>query len=293
MSGITPSDQLFTRGVGLLTDFRGKNTLGTVKKMPYAAQLAAVDEVLRTAYAMREMLLTAGKMVPVVAHTRNAPGNSAGVGLINGVVKAVNLMPPPAQPYSGEVGRPWRVDKTRHDLPASPPLPHRDDAGHSMIARQAGLAVPASSLPHSEGKGREAFAVQARGDVPSSSLPNRDGHGARTTVPSRPTDLFPRPSRPLTATERASNIRVAAVMAKSIFDTFKMTDGKVIGDVRLRELHGYRKAARVEAFLAERILKNHVHADQNKRVRDVETAASIAAIIKRAEKESSNERIPA
>jgi hypothetical protein len=93
--------------------------------------------------------------------------------------------------------------------------------------------------------------------------------------------LTARPVREPSAEDRAAASRVANSIALTIFDSFKVRDGRPIGDVRFGELKRMMSANAIEAAVIRQILE-HGDAPHDARVRDLLKTEQLQRMIQRA-----------
>jgi hypothetical protein len=79
----------------------------------------------------------------------------------------------------------------------------------------------------------------------------------------------------------AAAAAVAKSVALTILDTYRIRDGRAIGDVRFGELEHLRSANAMEASLIRQI-QRHATASHDARVRDVVKAKDLQRMIQRA-----------
>lgn len=89
------------------------------------------------------------------------------------------------------------------------------------------------------------------------------------------------PVREPSASQRAAAASVANAIAVTVLDTYRVRDGRAIGDVRFGELERLRSANAQEASLIRQI-QRHAVADHDQRVRDVVKAEELNRMIQRA-----------
>lgn len=93
--------------------------------------------------------------------------------------------------------------------------------------------------------------------------------------------LTARPVREPSAEDRAAASRVATSIALTVFDSFKVRDGRAIGDVRYGELRRMMSANATEAAVIRQIL-DHGDAPHDARVRDIIKTEQLQRMIQRA-----------
>jgi hypothetical protein len=164
------------------------------------------------------------------------------------------------------------------EIAAHPPRDTNDDAaGLCMRAEKASERLPAASSPELNGGGRAASA----------------SNGQTNGAPSRETDAPPlghnKPPRFMPGHARRGAEAMTAVQhvaAKTLLDTFKVRDGRPVGDVLFKELDGMRAANAREASVLRAIQLHTANAESTDRVRDIVSPAHLEAIVAAATEES-------
>lgn len=162
---------------------------------------------------------------------------------------------------SGEAlrgGANLELPDNRHSAGAPAAQPHDDDVGHTACAplRQRTLAPSSSPIPSGGGQRCSAY------------RPALDAAPARK----------PNPPRGLSAIAS-----VQPTMARSILDTFKLRDGRVLGDVQWCELPLIAAENDRESRVLRAIHGYARNVDPSARVRDVVKPAFVENAIKTAE----------
>lgn len=147
-----------------------------------------------------------------------------------------------------------------------------------------GQSSPASDgqVPHAdasrtnEGEGQSSDADNAGLKFPDPS-PQRNGagqvaHADKATLP------MPRPVSPSYITAAKSGAKSVAI---TVLDSFKVRDGRSLGDVRFGELESLRFENAREASIIRQIQK-HCTADANAKVRDIINTDTLQRMIQRA-----------
>jgi hypothetical protein len=166
----------------------------------------------------------------------------------------------------------------QHAVAAPPRDTDDDEAGLTRPAEAARDLVPAASSPELDGGSQVIYA-------PAGPLP---------CAPSRETETAPplghnKPPRftPGHARRGASAIAsVQHVATKTLLDTFKVRDGRVIGDLLFKELEGLRAANAKEAAVLRAVQHHTANAAPMHRVRDIVSPDTFAAIVASAEEEA-------
>jgi hypothetical protein len=115
---------------------------------------------------------------------------------------------------------------------------------------------------------------------------DRKGIAAPPANVSRPQEhahhmLTARPVREPSAQDRAAGARVALTVAVTVFDSFKVRDGRGIGDVRFGELRRMMNTNAREAAVIRQILE-HGDAPHDAQVRDIIKTDHLQRMIQRA-----------
>lgn len=118
--------------------------------------------------------------------------------------------------------------------------------------------------------------VQAR--HAAASPPPRDGAGQPHAGALGP---IARPAREPSPAQRAAAASVARTVAVTVLDTYRIRDGRAIGDVRFGELERLRSANAAEASLIRQI-QRHATAGHDALVRDVVKADDLQRMIQKA-----------
>jgi hypothetical protein len=142
-----------------------------------------------------------------------------------------------------------------------------------------GLASVAHPRQPLEGEtGQSPDVSDGRCAIARSPSPDRgrEGHSGRAmAIASLP------PVREPSAAQRKVGASVAKVLAVSVLDTFKVRDGRSIGDVRYGELDRLRSSNVHEAAVIK-LIQKHAQADSNMRVRDVVKPDDLQRMIQKA-----------
>lgn len=162
---------------------------------------------------------------------------------------------------SGEAlrgGANLELPDNRHSASAPAAHPHDDDAGHSRRARSGQEDPAPSSLPVPSGGGHVKDATRRLADASPARKSN--------------------PPRGL-----AAIASVQQTMARSILDTFKLRDGRALGDVQWSELLHIAAANDRESRVLRAVYGYAHNVDPSSRVRDVVRPAFVEDAIKSAE----------
>lgn len=152
------------------------------------------------------------------------------------------------------------ADKATYALP-TPRAPNDSDTGHAAHADNATCNTPASLSPHDDAEGHLIHADGAKISSPSALSPHgSEGH-------SRGADKATQPLPP--ASGRAAVMRAATNIARSVLDSFKVRDGRPIGDLAFCELENMRFDNAREAAVIRQIQRHYANAPGNALVRDL------------------------
>jgi hypothetical protein len=178
----------------------------------------------------------------------------------------------------------------------------REGVGQMRIADGQARGAHPSRDTNADGAGQKVYASQASAPVPAPSSPelNGGGHGSVASdgqsgcAPSREAEAAPplghnKPPRFTPGHARRGASAIAAVQhvaTKTLLDTFKVRDGRVIGDLLFKELEGLRAANAKEAAVLRAVQHHTANAAPMHRVRDIVSPDTFAAIVARAEEEA-------
>lgn len=154
------------------------------------------------------------------------------------------------------------ADKATYALP-TPRAPNDSDTGHTTTAvtNKAKWPAPASLSPNDNAEGHLIHADGAKISSPSALSPHgSEGH-------SRGADKATQPLPP--ASGRAAVMRAATNIARSVLDSFKVRDGRPIGDLAFCELENMRFDNAREAAVIRQIQRHYANAPGNALVRDL------------------------
>lgn len=176
-----------------------------------------------------------------------------------------------------------------------PSLSNADRAGQQSVARRAGMEMPARSAPSQnsveDDEGHTNLALKDSHVLPSPSSPQADREGpirpaatAGITLPSRSAPALTS-SSPYRPTLRGFDViaRRQPVLQRSLMETYRLSDGALVGSLRWHELLKRAKAKEIDARVL-RYLSGHVaNADSLAFVRDVVSDAVLAQAVAYAE----------
>ena len=156
---------------------------------------------------------------------------------------------------------------------------HTHDAasGHISAAEKAMLDMPGSASTKRSGEGQVAVADKAILGSPSAAATERNRAG-QASLADKAIERVPRPVSPaylVAARGRSQEI------ARSVLDSFRVRDGRAIGDVFMADLPALEAANNREAILV-RLLQRHVaNPPLGARVRDIVKAADLEKMIQK------------
>lgn len=90
------------------------------------------------------------------------------------------------------------------------------------------------------------------------------------------------------AAQRAATTRIKLEMAKTVLDSFKVSDGRSIGDVRFFELPILRRKSQREAYVLDQLSRHVANAPATAYVRDIIKATELEVILRNSESHISN-----
>lgn len=144
---------------------------------------------------------------------------------------------------------------------ATPRAPNDSDKGHTAFADKATETTPASLSPHDDADGRAMRADKANVQLHSASSP----HGSEGQTMTADKAKLGTPS----ASSRAAVMRAATNIARSVLDSFKVRDGRAIGDLAFCELENMRFDNAREAAVIQQIQRHYANAPGNALVREL------------------------
>ena len=157
-------------------------------------------------------------------------------------------------------GHSFRAKKANHWAP-TPRAPNDSDTGQIDHADKAMVDSPVSLSPNDDADGHPRYADKAKETAPSASSPHgSEGHlsDADKASPSFPS-----------ASGRAAVMRAATNIARSVLDSFKVRDGRPIGDLAFCELETLRFDNAREAAVIRQIQRHYANAPGNALVREL------------------------
>lgn len=212
---------------------------------------------VRLNIAIAEFMNNGGTEARAIALVRAAYERARQGHLVN-ADKATYALPTPRAPNDSDKGHYELADEAKVTAPAS--LSPNDDAeGLGSRSDKASTVLPTASSPN-EGKGQSGNADKAIGNLPAPSPHGSEGH-------SRGADKATQPLPP--ASGRAAVMRAATNIARSVLDSFKVRDGRPIGDLAFCELENMRFDNAREAAVIRQIQRHYANAPGNALVRDL------------------------
>lgn len=150
------------------------------------------------------------------------------------------------------------------------------DGGRTGSAAEAREVMPTAPRTDDDAKGRRNSADEAIVRVPASS-PERNGAG-HDRFADKAASGMPRPvSQSYIAAAKAG----AQKIATTVLDSYKVRDGRPIGDIRIGELERLRSANAMEAAVLRQIQRLG-YADPNMTVRMIVDHDTLARMIQKA-----------
>lgn len=172
-----------------------------------------------------------------------------------------------------------RADKAL-DEPPAPLQSESEEAGHSSTADKATVEGPASSEPQAatgQYRGAERAIAHAPVVAPQGERPGQPLRVDKATI------VAPAPLSPSPGYLRAA-LRAAPSVARSVLDSFKVRDGRPIGDVPWSGIDRLIAANSREAHLLA-LIRQHINgtpADPNTPLRELIDADMLARLIQKA-----------
>ena len=124
------------------------------------------------------------------------------------------------------------------------------------------------------------------------AVPHSTAEGHEMAARQRATSIAPSAGRDPTQVQIAAAKSVALHTARTVFDSFRVRDGRSIGDVRWHEIERLRATNAQEASSVLWQLQRHcVPANQDAKVREVVKAAELERMIQRAAEPTPKQRV--
>lgn len=145
-----------------------------------------------------------------------------------------------------------------------------DLSGRAIVQQDSNQGLPARQ-PNDDEEGQRPIADLAAECVPTSSSPVRGKKGQAFTDAQTTFAPAAKPkSKPAAAKRGADAIAsVQSTVRKTLLDTWKVLDGRVIGDITFGELDKLSFVSRKEAEVFKRIKDHATNVDPSAKVRDV------------------------
>ncbi|MDR3488735.1 MAG: hypothetical protein P4M05_28010 [Bradyrhizobium sp.] len=161
--------------------------------------------------------------------------------------------------------------------------PNEERAAQRDGAQAAVADLPASSSPNVAGGGLQQRARTARRAMPSPATPQLDDAGQKVDAKPMASSSMPASSSPSTPHRIPRGLEarslVQSVLIRSVFDTFKVRDGRAIGDLLWHELKKLAQSNEREARILRTIEGAVANAPSEAKVRDVVSVRIVAAAI--------------
>ena len=168
------------------------------------------------------------------------------------------------------------ADEACPTLPAaSPPL---GSEGHESVAGDVHLDGADASQPNDGAVGHDGFAGKALVSAPAASSPERNGAGHGSSA-KQASEIVPRPVPPSYVETMKAR---AEATAKSVLDSFRLRDGRAIGDIIFGEIEMLRFENAREASVLRQVQRHAGNATANQTVREVIRPADLERMIQRA-----------
>lgn len=156
---------------------------------------------------------------------------------------------------------------------------HDDGIGHSVGADEARYKHPISSSPNPIATGQAQRSAKDSEAVPVGDGTKLNGAGQSNRAVKAVMHL-PRPVQP--PVPPSAYREAAKLAAASVLDSYKLRNGRAIGDLTLGELEPLRAANNREAAVIRQVQKLAGNATMNQLVRDVIRVADLERAIQRA-----------
>lgn len=140
------------------------------------------------------------------------------------------------------------------------------EAGGSIAAARDRLSKIEETIKQNGG----AFVDLPTGQSSYASPGSRDGSDQVRHASDGQKSALP-PSREPSPQQRRAAADVRNVVSLTVLDTFKIRDGRAIGDVRFGEIKRLRTANAAEASIFQQIEERYAHAEHDSKLRDLLT----------------------
>lgn len=179
-----------------------------------------------------------------------------------------------AERMGGEGHRP--CSREGHKALSNAVQPNDGDEGHRACFEKNISRVPSSPSQNSSA-GQMLSAVEALPHVPAAAT-KRDGAG-QSGIVDQTSLIVPRP----VSTGYIRAAKVASIeVARTVLDSYKVRDGRAIGDVSYGELRQLAKQNKMEAALCDMIEKHGVPPSQTTKIRLFISAERLERMIQKA-----------
>jgi hypothetical protein len=149
--------------------------------------------------------------------------------------------------------------------------------GHVVVSASGQGSVADAPRRHDDGKGQFAHAAKARLTAPNPSSPKRNEAGL-SSIAAKATGAVP---RPVSSLYIAAAKKGAKAIALTVLDSFKVRDGRALGDLRFGELETLRMDNAQEAAIIRQIQRHAANVSPDTKVRDVINAETLERMIQR------------
>lgn len=178
---------------------------------------------------------------------------------------------------SGSVDLGSGADQAKKFVPSAS-RPHDAVLDLRIRADKAASSVPGAASTESGGKGLSGIADQAKDLVPPAAAPDRHGAGLDVGAGKACHDL----PRPVSSTYLDAARSASRNVARTVLDSFRIRDGRAIGNVFMIDLPGLRAENNREAILLGMIQRHVANPPLGARVRDVLQADDLERMIQKA-----------
>ena len=166
------------------------------------------------------------------------------------------------------------ADKASMRIPAA--QTHDGERATVVVPKTASRAFPASPSPDASSEATKGapkgYASHAKDDAP------QDGKGLQLRA-DKARKAAPFPVSPSYVEAMKAN---AGIVAKSVFDSFKIRDGRAIGDLTFGEIDRIRTTNVREAAVLRQVQKHCAYAEPGTKVRDLVKREDMERFIQRA-----------
>lgn len=128
--------------------------------------------------------------------------------------------------------------------------------------------------------GQSPGATSGQSEGAGRAEPKSSG-GGQISIAEKASVLVPPPARPQSTADIRAAAKVGQQIARTVFDSYKVRDGRSIGDIRICDLERLRSTNAAEASLIRQIQRHAVSANPNDTVRDVVSSETLERMIQR------------